>query len=79
VPASAPATTDGTTTETIAAPLVRAGADPLRIPAPAPLPDTAVTPFDADPISPVEQWEPPAPRPAFDPLTAPLDEVRSQS
>jgi capsular exopolysaccharide synthesis family protein len=64
---------------TVAAPLVRTtpGAPPK--PAPGPSDEPAASPFDVDRILPGEDWTPPKPRRAFDPLTAPLDEIDRQS
>ncbi|MDH4159251.1 MAG: polysaccharide biosynthesis tyrosine autokinase [Actinomycetota bacterium] len=66
-------------TSTVAAPLVRATPAPPPPPAPAASDEPAVSPFDVDRILPGEDWQPPKPRRAFDPLTAPLDEVAGES
>jgi len=46
----------------------------LKVPLPEPVIEEQSVPFEPD-AEPVGDWTPPKPRPAFDPLTAPLDEV----
>jgi len=46
----------------------------LKVPLPEPVVEEPAVPFEPD-AEPVGDWTPPKPRPAFDPLTAPLDEV----
>jgi len=46
----------------------------LKVPLPEPVVDDPPMRFEAD-ADPVGDWTPPRPRPAFDPLTAPLDEI----
>ncbi len=65
-------------TSTVAAPLVRSTPAALPKPAPGPSDEPAVSPFDVDRILPGEDWTPPKPRRAFDPLTAPLDELAGE-
>lgn len=60
---------------TVSAPLVRSTPAPPPPPAAAPLAQPAVSPFDSDTVLPGEPWQPPRPRPAFDPLTAPIEEI----
>jgi capsular exopolysaccharide synthesis family protein len=46
----------------------------LKVPLPEPVVDDPPMPFEPD-VDPVGDWTPPRPRPAFDPLTAPLDQI----
>jgi len=47
----------------------------LKVPLPEPVIDDPPMAYEPD-ADPVGDWTPPKPRPAFDPLTAPLDEIR---
>lgn len=46
----------------------------VKVPLPEPVVDDPIVPFEPDPV-PVGEWSPPKPRPAFDPLTAPIDQI----
>ena len=46
----------------------------MKVPLPPPIIDEPVQAFEPDPEA-TDTWTPPKPRPAFDPLTAPLDDV----
>jgi len=46
----------------------------LKVPLPEPVVEDPPMAFEPD-ADPVGDWSPPKPRPAFDPLTAPLDEI----
>ena len=46
----------------------------LKVPLPEPIVEEPILPFEPD-AEPVGDWTPPRPRPAFDPLTAPLEDI----
>jgi hypothetical protein len=72
-----PKTAADSVLSSVSAPLVRSTPTTPPPPAPAPRGTPSVSPFDSDTVLPGEPWQPPRPRPAFDPLTAPLDEIES--
>lgn len=76
VDAAAAPGADGTTDGQLMASPDKVIGHSMKVPLPEPVIEDTVPAFEQD-AEPVDDWTPPKPRPAFDPLTAPIEDVRN--